>query len=114
MQQRASTQGAITTFVSGAGPGASGTQTLAANSDVELHQPVCKQQQQHLNSTLNKPPIQLVSCAYRSEAYRCVFDSPCVSCVERHCTRIPPPRATEVKSFALSNGATAASDLSPT
>lgn len=31
------------TFIAGARPGASGSQTLAANSDVELDQPVCKQ-----------------------------------------------------------------------
>lgn len=32
----------IITFVAGARPGAGGPQTLAANADVELNQPVCK------------------------------------------------------------------------
>lgn len=33
----------IITFIAGSRPGASGPQTLAANPDVELDQPVCKQ-----------------------------------------------------------------------
>lgn len=43
MQQRASIQDVMITFVAGARPGASGPQTLAADSDVELDQPVRKQ-----------------------------------------------------------------------